>query len=675
MHLQRHDEWDPLDVDDPSEDAGLRIAAQKRMIRNILSSYTGYFDLFAETIQNALDAVERRIQEAEKHYAPRITVAIDLAAGAVTVTDNGTGMDALRFSKFMTPNRSFKDGKTTRGHKGVGATFLAYAFNYFKVCTKDAGNGNVYCGVLKDGRVWFEDSENTVARPKVQNGEPDDPEFDTIDRGTSITVRLVGPHIRPKDLNYIGATTASTWLEVLRIVSPIGGIYLSGAKPPEIGVTVKVTAPDGTHTSAQTDSLGYVYPHEVLGKCAELREFLEDAQRRLERGLSPGQIPPKFQKMNGIWGEWSWDEIAASETPVNLHLDGTELDLATRLGITVYAFLGYSTELWDEYNDKAIKLRKGYRILQGGLQLATRNMVQGLPLTIPLTNNIGFQNLAHIIIHLENAEPNLGRQGFQPEVEKLAKKISVSIVTALRKYYPRLLRKRTGAPALQRVMRLGQWIDEQKDHEREHPLVLSGAGLFMPTEYLPIRSLPQVEQDVVAMFNQMLSSGIVRGIEILSSSQFNQYDALYRHVFNEPISKYIRRDDNPLGIDEVHIANVDMPAVLPVSVLEYKYKLDHLIEEFQTEEKSPDDIGLVVVWDAGSKWRAAFDATSYLDPDQVHLRQFHGLTHSFSHSASGTHAFTAVILSDLVGFLESPALEVSRQRQVYSDESDLPPRL
>jgi uncharacterized protein YllA (UPF0747 family) len=33
------------------------VAAQRREIKNILKSYTGYYDLFAELLQNALDAL------------------------------------------------------------------------------------------------------------------------------------------------------------------------------------------------------------------------------------------------------------------------------------------------------------------------------------------------------------------------------------------------------------------------------------------------------------------------------------------------------------------------------------------------------------------------------------------------------------------------------------------
>ncbi len=49
--------WDPLALE--SDEPDLVIAAQKREIRNILKSYTGYYDLFSELLQNALDAVEK----------------------------------------------------------------------------------------------------------------------------------------------------------------------------------------------------------------------------------------------------------------------------------------------------------------------------------------------------------------------------------------------------------------------------------------------------------------------------------------------------------------------------------------------------------------------------------------------------------------------------------------
>jgi hypothetical protein len=63
------DAWDPLSSE---SDPGMLVAAQRREIRNILKSYTGYYDLFSELIQNALDAVERRLLEKADNFQPHI---------------------------------------------------------------------------------------------------------------------------------------------------------------------------------------------------------------------------------------------------------------------------------------------------------------------------------------------------------------------------------------------------------------------------------------------------------------------------------------------------------------------------------------------------------------------------------------------------------------------------
>jgi hypothetical protein len=292
-------------------------------------------------------------------------------------------------------------------------------------------------------------------------------------------------------------------------------------------------------------------------------------------------------------------------------------------------------------------------------------MPQGSPITIPLTNNIYFQNITHVIVHFRNAEPDLGRKGFQPEQTELAEKLSVSAASAFRRYFEMLLRRNTGAPALVQAMKLETWIDTQKDYEKSHPLIIKGKGLFAPEEELPIRSLPIVEQDVVALFNQMLSSGVIRGLQLLSSSQYKQYDGLYRVKMDPPFLKYIRSAENPLGVDKEKFAGIDDPVVSPVRVLEYKYSLDALIEELGTGDKNADEIGLVVCWDMGDKWKGQFDVLSFLDHEHVHLREFHGFTHILSHAVSGLPAFPVVALRDLISYLTDAEAEAAEQEKLY----------
>ena len=660
------DAWDPLEST-AGADPGILIAAQRREIANILRSYTGYYDLFSELLQNALDAVEKRMQDSATDFAGAVWVNINLGEQTVQVTDNGCAMDLVQLQQFLRPNFSFKSGAVTRGSKGVGATYLGYGFNSLRISSRLGGK--TLSGHIENGRTWVEDTTGTVSRPKIVQESPHEGPFEHIDQGTAITVKLRGNNIRPSKLTWYQATTAKQWLALLRIMTPIGGIYLNEEVPPIVTITVFVTDQAGNETEAKLERPEYLYPHTIAPRSGSIIDFLQDQKRRLAAGADMSKISPRYSGLNGLYGQWSAAELLGEvgDCPIKLRLDADERALAKSAGLSIYTYLAFSTELWDAINDKTLGLRKGTRVLHGGLQLSTRHMPQGITLTIPMTNNIGFQSLAHVVIHLDNAEPDLGRKGFQPEYVHLAEKIAVSAVTAFRQRY-NLLRKPGGAKIFNDELKIETWIRDQEEHEKQHALVITGAGLFMPTEELPIRSEPLVEQDVVALFNQMLSSGLIRGVQLIASSQYNQYDGLYRVRMDPPLSRYVLGENNPLGIDENRL-DEERSYVTKTKILEYKYSLDGLVEELQSGVKDINDIGLVVAWDMGKKWREMFDVTSFLDDDMVHHRQIHGTTHSFVHSVSGSHAFETIILHDLVCYLKDPAAEQARQRDVLSTES------
>ncbi len=655
--------WDPLDAS-TGADPGILIAAQRREISNILRSYTGYYDIFSELLQNALDAVERRMVDSST-LEGTIWINVNLKEQSVRVTDDGCGMDLQQLRQFLRPNFSFKSGAITRGSKGVGATYLGYGFNSLQISSKQGRK--IYSGRIENGRAWVEDNTGTVARPKIEPADVQNGPFLEITQGTSITVRLSGDKIRPRNLGWYQATTADQWMALLRIMTPIGGIYTNKTSVPNITIKVSVIDGAGEMTEATLPKPEYLYPHQVINRTANISDFMKDQHSKVAKGLDVSRIPPQFKSLNGLWGRWTADELLdnpeAAYCPVRLtSLTADEKTLAKTAGVSLYVFLAFSTDLWDTLNDTKLRLRKGARVLHGGLQLATRHMPQGMTLTIPMTNNIGFQNLVHVIVHFDNAEPDLGRKGFQPEYVHLAEKIAVSATTAFRRRHA-LLRKPGAGKIFNEEIKIDQWIRDQEAHEQENALLITGPGLFLPTEQLPIRSEPLVEQDVVALFNQMLSSGLVRGIQLIASSQYNQYDGLFRVRMEPPFEKFMLSAHNPLGIDEDFFAG-DEPFVTKVKVLEYKYTLDGLIEELQSGVKDVNDIGLVVVWEIGTKWRQMFDATCLLDENSVHHRQIHGTTHSFTHSVSGASAFVAIVLQDLVRYLKDPATEVERQRQL-----------
>jgi HSP90 family molecular chaperone len=71
--------------------------ATQRVVQNILKSYTGYFDIFSELLQNSLDAIDKKVHAKSKNFIPRLWIKVDIANRIIRIVDNGSGMDPKRF--------------------------------------------------------------------------------------------------------------------------------------------------------------------------------------------------------------------------------------------------------------------------------------------------------------------------------------------------------------------------------------------------------------------------------------------------------------------------------------------------------------------------------------------------------------------------------------------------
>lgn len=361
--------FDPLEFKNTKiNDAA--IGALKREIGNILSSYVGWYDPFCELIQNALDAVEARSAQEKsagsgQDYTPNINVIIDLDDNTLTVTDNGIGLDKEKFEQFLAPNFSFKSGGT-RGHKGVGATYVAYGFNYMRVSTRVPGFQA--SGRIIGARNWLETGV-TGANPKVEPDESAllDPTFSQNERGVSITVRF-DDKTHPKRLDWIKADNAEKWTKILSIKTGLGSII----HDPSVTVTVTVISL-GTTTSQMTQGTSYFWLHKSSQKSARVRD-LEAEQTRLFKKLGIGtRLPDKFRNLDFVYDTWTSAEL---KSLIGETLDEEEKIILEKHEPTISVEYGYSAKLWGQFNE-ALELRTGYRVLTSGIQLAANNMPQG----------------------------------------------------------------------------------------------------------------------------------------------------------------------------------------------------------------------------------------------------------------------------------------------------------
>jgi hypothetical protein len=177
------DSFDPLGVNPHDPAAAIHYARNR--VKNIVESYHGRFDLLAEAVQNAVDAIEARWNDwngtdppdatTSPDERPTLLVRIHTDTNLIEIIDNGIGIAAHAVVDSLIPNVSPKaaSDRITRGHKGVGTTFLAYRHNDFRIHTKHYATGqpSEVAYELKDGIEWVQSDAMTPA-PRFVSFDP-----------------------------------------------------------------------------------------------------------------------------------------------------------------------------------------------------------------------------------------------------------------------------------------------------------------------------------------------------------------------------------------------------------------------------------------------------------------------------------------------------------------------
>lgn len=296
--------FDPLKYKSTA-DTEVAANALKREIGEILNSYVGWYDPFCELIQNALDSLDKRSYSENEDYVPIINIRIDLAENMLSVSDNGTGLSSTQFNQFLVPFFSFKSGNT-RGHKGVGATYLAYGFNYIQVCTKSSEFEAK--GKMIGAKNWLTDP-SPAGNPKVEydNQSPADPFFDEVEKGVSVTVKF-DYSTHPRNLRWIGTEDADTWLKILRVKTGIGSIVPNN----KTNVKIKVIRANYEESEATLIGTKYLFLEEFpnIHRSIRIRELEGSINQHFERHGLERSLPDSLKNYDCIFDTWTPEELS-----------------------------------------------------------------------------------------------------------------------------------------------------------------------------------------------------------------------------------------------------------------------------------------------------------------------------------------------------------------------------
>ena len=632
----------------------------KKSIENILASYSGIYDCFAELIQNALDSIEYRLEESERGYIGKINIKINLQENRIAITDNGLGFNKENFTTFMAPNITFKTGGK-RGYKGVGCTYLAYGFNQVQVSTKNK-TFTATCKVI-DGKKWVKDKRNTVGVPEVfpDTEKTYDEFFDTIDKGVSVSIAFDNQSI-PQDMVSLGIKNAESWHEVLKIKTGIGAIKPNS----RIQVSVCLIKENGEEENFTQRGIS-CFDISKQRKTISYKELNSVAEKLFAEKGQGFTYPSKYKDIVGIYERWEHAEIAPV---VKVPLNRYELEIIDRHKPIIILSYVYSTSVWKSLNE-SFGLDDDNPVIHGGIQLAADNMPQGDLIQIPLTKNIGRQKQAHFVFHFENCEADMGRKKFQKSIEDFAKDISRKILdNPIRKYAHNLKRSSGEAHDIGRQNKIDEWTKQMLKHEEEKPLLLNNPNFFVPVNQISITSEPSREQEVISLFNQLLAGGVIRGISLLSTNEKSIYDGLFRFMIKPPHENLMYDETtNPLGINKAVLDTLldgKTSLVMEPKVIEYKFSLDGLIEDIDSHDKNIGDIRLVVAWEAGKLYKESYSLKSLFVYENCDSRQIHGVTHEL-YDERGQFICFVILLKDLIQHLNDKEQNLVFQSKEYED--------
>jgi HSP90 family molecular chaperone len=83
----------------------------KLIVRDIFAMYHLNWDVIGESVQNAVDSVLKRREEASEDYVPSINITYETRVREIVVKDNGIGIPAEVVRRIITPRVSLKTHK------------------------------------------------------------------------------------------------------------------------------------------------------------------------------------------------------------------------------------------------------------------------------------------------------------------------------------------------------------------------------------------------------------------------------------------------------------------------------------------------------------------------------------------------------------------------------------
>lgn len=573
-------------------------------VERIIKSYRHTWDIYAELLQNAVDAIVEQFPK-ESHTEGKVSLAIDTSKRCIVVRDNGVGIPAEKLVSVLVNGESLKrqNGTGKYGFMGFGLTFVAFQSSLICISTvhkkvkASITYRDLYTAVFDKGLIPQSEEETNGIRPEPTD-EPS---------GTTVTVCF--PALFPEEtieqilLSTFAYPKQDALFEaVLRTRTVVGCTNSLFGELPLFAFDLTV---DGADRKVEPKFLG-------------VREVVE---RTLKSSQAFYDIDSEYPDVLKI-SEKMADAQRDLARRANL-LDGTYKDqkigvmggLAARVQITATSkeHLNRFNEVINAASDPNASL--DYR---NGVWLAIDGMPTGICLDLyEHSNYLPYTALVDVTSLGIRKDLDAGRKGI---TDYRARQIGQLVFELLRDHQF-LAHRRYVVGSDSRIS--DPFYDPKKElqnlrkDKREYSIGLCN-------RWLP----PREEQEVISLFVELMTRDVIAGYTPQVVSGFQVYDGLYGYSLKKR-PEIVFSKANSLGVAEKIFDDRGGKLEKDDLLIEFKRDLFGLITDIDKHKKDVSQIDILVVWDEQVRLKEELLKTKgcILRERDITKNPFYGVTH------------------------------------------------
>lgn len=476
----------------------LSMTMVRNSIRGIETSYSNFWDILAELLQNSVDAIKKTDHDG------KIELFIDCPNKKIVVKDNGCGIEASELPNLLKPFSTNKcNDPTTVGEKGVGLKYAYFQSMMFEIETGNA-NGCIRA-TIKEAKLWKQKTDES--RLPLYTEIPE-----TSVTGTKITLEGI-------DNDELFSLTKAQLVYVLRTKTAIGNTDSIWENTKNIDVQLTFIDQSGTKYDTETIPYKYLLPTEQFSK-NDLIDF-DDYNRWLQQSDRSDQ-----QKRLKIKGK------IITKTLIDTSRPGRP--------IKVWACFVPKREVWgtaskaaglisqeefiNNYPNSEWRRDRCDKIFTDGIFTSVKGMPTTIRIEAPTTGYSGYWPNMFIIFQDDKVSFDIGRKFIHGATASIYKNIAAEIFKKITNIASKYI---SGNPEISTTTFCREDLFNEINGIQDLQLPADSGVKFLKNPY-------QQEASVCAIFYQLIGSGKITDLTPIISGYKNKYD-LYAKWNNKTI--------------------------------------------------------------------------------------------------------------------------------------------